>query len=76
MQVFNVVVCVAASIHALCPNQKIRQGAAKTSLTDRNGGPLVLKNIRGRFPFLTHIFADVGYAGEKFAGALAETGNW
>jgi transposase len=45
-------------------------------IQDRDGGPLVLRNIRGRFPFLTHIFADGGYAGEKFAGALAETGNW
>jgi putative transposase len=45
-------------------------------IQDRDGGPLVLKNIRARFPFLTHIFADGGYAGEKFAGALAEIGNW
>jgi transposase len=45
-------------------------------IQDRDGGPLVLKHIRERFPFLSHIFADGGYAGEKFAGSLAETGKW
>lgn len=45
-------------------------------IQDRDGGPLVLENIRDRFPFLCHIFADGGYAGEKFAGSLVEAGNW
>lgn len=45
-------------------------------IQDRDGGPLVLKHIRGRFPFLCHVFADGGYAGQKFAGALVKTGNW
>ena len=45
-------------------------------IQDRDGGPQVLKNIRNRFPFLSHIFADGGYAGEQFAGKVAETGKW
>jgi transposase len=45
-------------------------------IQDRDGGPLVLRNIRDRYPFLTHIFADGGYAGEKFADTLAQSGNW
>lgn len=34
MRVSNAVVSVASSIHTLCPNQKIRQGGAKTPLTE------------------------------------------
>ena len=45
-------------------------------IQDRDGGPLVLKNIRGRFPWLSHIFADGGYAGDQFAGKVAKTGKW
>jgi transposase len=58
------------------PGLMIEAVVHTADIQDRDGGPLVLRNIRGRFPFLTHIFADGGYAGEKFAGALAETGNW
>jgi transposase len=45
-------------------------------IQDRDGGPLVLKKVRARFPFLSHIFADGGYAGAQFAGKAAETGTW
>ena len=45
-------------------------------IQDRDGGPLVLKSIRGRFPWLSHIFADGGYAGDQFAGKVAKTGKW
>jgi len=45
-------------------------------IQDRDGGPLVLKHIRERYPFLSHVFADGGYAGEQFAGKLAETRKW
>ena len=45
-------------------------------IQDRDDGPLVLKNIRGRFPWLSHIFADGGYAGYQFAGKVAKTGKW
>jgi transposase len=45
-------------------------------IQDRDGGPLVIENIRARFPWLTHIFADGGYAGPQFAGNLAGIGPW
>jgi len=45
-------------------------------IQDRDGGPLVLKHIHDRYPFLSHIFADGGYAGDKFAQAVAKTGEW
>jgi len=41
-------------------------------IQDRDGGPLVLKKSRARFPFLTHLFADGAYAGDQFAGKLAK----
>jgi len=36
----------------------------------------VLKRIRERYPFLSHIFADGGDAGEQFAGKCAQIGAW
>lgn len=34
---------------------------------DRDGAPAVLASIRRPFPWLRHVFADGGYAGEKLA---------
>jgi len=45
-------------------------------IQDRDGGPLLLTHVRNRFPWLSHIFADGGYAGDQFADAAAETGKW
>ena len=45
-------------------------------LQDRDGAPLVLADIRSSFPWLRHIFADGGYAGEKLRLALARIGVW
>jgi transposase len=45
-------------------------------IQDRDGGSLVLKHVHGRYPFLSHIFADGGYAGDKFAKEAAKTGEW
>jgi putative transposase len=45
-------------------------------IQDRDGGPLVLKEIVNRSPWLRHIFADGGYAGEKFKSAIAEFATW
>jgi putative transposase len=36
---------------------------------DRDGAPALLKAIRPRFPWLRHIFADGGYAGDKLRAA-------
>lgn len=43
---------------------------------DRDGAPELLKAIRSRFPWLRHVFADGGYAGEKLRNALKDHGVW
>jgi len=54
---------VAALVHA-------------ADIQDRDGAPAVLAEARYRFPWLRHIFADGGYAGEKLRGALRKMGTW
>lgn len=43
---------------------------------DRDGAPAVLAEARYRFPWMRHVFADGGYAGEKLRGALTKMGEW
>lgn len=43
---------------------------------DRDGAPAVLASIRRSWPWLRHVFADGGYAGEKLRAALARIGSW
>jgi transposase len=43
---------------------------------DRDGAVGVLASIRYLFPWLRHVFADGGYAGEKLEAALAGRGQW
>ena len=43
---------------------------------DRDGGSLVLASIRRLYPWLRHVFADGGYAGDKLRGVLAGLGKW
>ncbi|NHO55454.1 IS5 family transposase, partial [Acetobacter estunensis] len=45
-------------------------------IQDRDGEVDVLAAIRRRFPWLRHIFADGGYAGDKLRSALASMGKW
>ena len=45
-------------------------------IQDRDGAPDLLNSIRKRFPWLRHVFADGGYAGEKLEAALAKIGTW
>jgi transposase len=37
---------------------------------------IVLRDIRYSFPWLRHVFADGGYAGDKLKTALTEIGDW
>ena len=46
------------------------------NIQDRDGAPGVLKAVRYRFPWLRHVFADGGYAGEKLRTALKGKGDW
>ena len=48
----------------------------EASIQDRDGAPCVLATIRSRYPWLRHIFADGGYAGEKLRTALKRIGEW
>jgi len=45
-------------------------------IQDRDGAVGVLASIRDLFPWLRHVFADGGYAGEKRATRLAGMGQW
>jgi len=45
-------------------------------IQDRDGAPLVLAGIVSRFPWLRHLFADGGYAGDKLRDALRGIGTW
>jgi transposase len=45
-------------------------------IQDRDGAPLVLREIVKSFPWLRHVFADGGYAGDKLKHALRKIGKW
>jgi transposase len=45
-------------------------------IQDRDGAPLLLAGVVSRFPWLRHLFADGGYAGDKLRGALRNIGKW
>ncbi len=45
-------------------------------IQDRDGAPGVLTSIRASCPWLRHVFADGGYAGEKLQTALIGKGDW
>ena len=45
-------------------------------IQDRHGAPDLLHAVRYRFPWLRHIFADGGYAGEKLRTALEGQSDW
>lgn len=45
-------------------------------IQDRDGAPMLLAEIVRDFPWLRHVFADGGYAGDKLRQALAEFGQW
>ena len=48
----------------------------RADIQDRDGAPLLLATMRSAFPWLQHVFADAGYAGEKLRQALAKLGQW
>jgi len=45
-------------------------------MQDRDGAPDLLKAIRFRCPWLRHVFADGGYAGDKLKDAMRDHGRW
>lgn len=46
------------------------------NIQDRDGAEAVLTSIRALYPWLRHVFADGGYAGDKLRDALAAFGRW
>ena len=48
----------------------------RADVQDRDGAPDLLASVRGAFPWLRHVFADGGYAGDKLKGALKNLGDW
>ena len=48
----------------------------EASIQDRDGAPPLLASIRRLHPWLRHLFADGGYAGQKLRSALREIGTW
>lgn len=45
-------------------------------IQDRDGAVGVLTGLRPLYPWLRHLFADAGYAGDKLRDALAAFGSW
>lgn len=45
-------------------------------IQDRDGAVRVIASIRHLYPWLRHLFADGGYAGDKLHDALAKLGSW
>jgi len=45
-------------------------------IQDRDGAPDLLKSIRSRWPWLLHVFADGGYAGDKLKKRLRKIAKW
>jgi len=45
-------------------------------IQDRDGAPAVLASIRSLYPWLRHVSADGGYAGDKLKNALLGRGDW
>jgi putative transposase len=48
----------------------------EADIQDRDGAPLVLSEIRYLYPWLRHVFADCGYAGDRPRTALHRIGKW
>jgi len=45
-------------------------------IQDRDGAPTLLARLCSLYPWLRHIFADGGYAGDKLREALTKLGEW
>lgn len=43
---------------------------------DRDGAPNLFKAAQNRFPWMRHVFADGGYAGDKLREAIKGYGDW
>ncbi len=64
--------------HILTDTSGLLVGAVvhAADIQDRDGAPSLLSSIRSAFPWLRHVFADGGYAGEKLEQSLVPPGDW
>ena len=64
--------------HILTDTSGLLVGAVvhAADIQNRDGAPSLLSSIRSAFPWLRHVFADGGYAGEKLEQSLVPLGNW
>src|SRR6266545_1821677 len=64
--------------HILTDTSGLLVGAVvhAADIQDRDGAPSLLSSIRSAFPWLRHVFADGGYAGEKLEQSLVPLGAW
>jgi transposase len=46
------------------------------NVQDRDGAPWLLESVSSLYPWLRHVFADGGYAGDKLKGAVEGLGKW
>jgi transposase len=46
------------------------------NVQDRDGAPALLARVSRSFPWLRHVFADAGYAGDKLKAAVEKLGDW
>ena len=54
----------------------VRMIVHPANVQDRDGAPDLLASVSNLYPWLRHVFADGGYAGDKLKGALEGLGNW
>ena len=54
----------------------VRMIVQPANVQDRDGAPDLLASVRNLYPWLRHVFADAGYAGDKLKRALEGLGNW
>lgn len=64
--------------HILTDTQGLLVGAVihTADIQDRDGAPDVLTCVRHLYPWLRHVFADGGYAGQKLKAALTKSRGW
>ena len=67
-----------ASVHILTDTDGnlVHSVIHTADIKDRDRAQLVLAEIIRRFPWLRHVFADGGYAGDKLRQALYRIGEW
>ena len=62
--------------NSLCQRLLVHALIHTADIQDRDGAPMLLAEVVTCFPWLRHLFADGGYAGDKLRQALRCIGKW